>query len=135
VLTSNFSAQYGQDAGGVFNVVTKSGTNQLHGALWEFVRNNDFNARNFFASSNPQLAQNQFGAAAGGPIIKDKLFIFGSYEGLRVRQGSLVTGAFPLAEVRHAATHLVNFSVLGDGKCFGYKDRFPGSRCSVDQPS
>ena len=96
VLTSNFSAEYGHNAGGVFNVVTKAGTNQVHGALWEFVRNNDFNARNFFAASNPQLAQNQFGAAAGGPIKKDKLFVFGSYEGLRIRQGSLATGAFPL---------------------------------------
>lgn len=96
VLTSSFSAEYGHNAGGVFNVVTKSGTNQLHGSLWEFVRNSSFNARNFFALSNPQLAQNQFGAAAGGPIKKDKLFVFGSYEGLRIRQGSLATGAFPL---------------------------------------
>ena len=82
VLTSSFSAEYGHNAGGVFNVVTKSGTNQLHGAVWEFVRNSSFNARNFFANSNPQLAQNQFGAAAGGPVKKDKLFVFGSYEGL-----------------------------------------------------
>jgi outer membrane receptor protein involved in Fe transport len=96
VLTSNFSAEYGRNAGGVFNVVTKSGTNHWHGALWEFVRNSDFNARNLFAPSNPQLAQNQFGAAAGGPIKEDKLFVFASYEGLRIRQGALATGAFPL---------------------------------------
>ena len=102
VLTSSFSAEYGHNAGGVFNVVTKSGTNQLHGALWEFVRNSSFNARNFFAASNPQLAQNQFGAAAGGPIKKDKLFVFGSYEGLRIRQGALATGAFPLTEAERA---------------------------------
>jgi outer membrane receptor protein involved in Fe transport len=106
VLTSNFSAQYGQDAGGIFNVVTKSGTNELHGALWEFVRNSDFNARNFFASTIPQLAQNQFGAAVGGPIKKDKLFIFASYEGLRIRQGALATGAIPL----NAAERAGNFS-------------------------
>jgi outer membrane receptor protein involved in Fe transport len=102
VLTSSFSAEYGHNAGGVFNVVTKAGTNQLHGALWEFVRNSSFNARNFFAASNPQLAQNQFGAAAGGPIKRDKLFVFGSYEGLRVRQGSLATGAFPLTTAERA---------------------------------
>ena len=96
VLTSNFSAEYGQNGGGVFNVVTKSGTNQLHGALWEFVRNSAFNARNFFALTNPVLVQNQFGATAGGPIRKDKLFVFGSYEGLRIRQAALATGAFPL---------------------------------------
>ena len=96
VLTSDFSAEYGHNGGGVFNVVSKSGTNQLHGALWDFVRNSDFNARNFFAATNPQNSQNQFGAAAGGRIKKDKLFVFGSYEGLRIRQGSLATGGFPL---------------------------------------
>ncbi len=96
VLTSNFSAEYGHNGGGVFNVVTKSGTNQLHGALWEFVRNSDFNARNFFSATVAQNSQNQFGAASGGRIKKDKLFVFGSYEGLRIRQGSLATGGFPL---------------------------------------
>ncbi|MGI8745649.1 MAG: TonB-dependent receptor [Bryobacteraceae bacterium] len=106
VLTSSFAAEYGHNAGGVFNVVTKSGTNQLHGAVWEFVRNNDFNGRNFFAQTNPRLAQNQFGAAAGGPIKKDKLFVFGSYEGLRIRQASLATGAFPLTAAERAG----NFS-------------------------
>ncbi|MGA2268000.1 MAG: carboxypeptidase regulatory-like domain-containing protein [Bryobacteraceae bacterium] len=102
VLTSSFSAEYGHNAGGVFNVVTKSGTNQLHGALWEFVRNSDFNARNFFSATVSQLAQNQFGAAAGGRIKKDKLFVFGSYEGLRIRQGSLATGGFPLSAAARA---------------------------------
>jgi hypothetical protein len=70
--------------------------------LWEFVRNNNFNARNFFAASIPQLAQNQFGAAAGGTIRKDKLFVFTSYEGLRIRQGSLATGGFPLSAAARA---------------------------------
>jgi outer membrane receptor protein involved in Fe transport len=102
VLTSNFSAEYGHNAGGVFNVVTKSGTNQIHGALWEFVRNSDFNARNFFSSTVQQNSQNQFGAAAGGPIKKDKLFIFGSYEGLRIRQGALASGGFPLSAAARA---------------------------------
>ena len=97
VLTNSFSAEYGRNAGSVINVVARSGTNQIHGALWEFLRNQDLNARNFFApSKNPQLVQNQFGAAAGGPIRKDKLFIFGTYEGLRVRPASLATAAFPL---------------------------------------
>ncbi|MBV9082776.1 MAG: carboxypeptidase regulatory-like domain-containing protein, partial [Acidobacteriaceae bacterium] len=106
VLTSNFSAEYGHNAGGVFNVVTKSGTNQVHGTLWEFVRNSAFNARNFFAATNQQNSQNQFGAAAGGPIKKDKLFVFGSYEGLRIRQGALASGGFPLTAEERAG----NFS-------------------------
>jgi len=96
VLTSSFSAEYGHNAGGVFNVVTKAGTNQLHGALWEFVRNSDFNARNFFSATVQQNTQNQFGAALGGPIKENKLFVFGSYEGLRIRQSALASGGFPL---------------------------------------
>jgi outer membrane receptor protein involved in Fe transport len=104
VLTSSFSAEYGRNSGGILNVVTKSGTNQLHGTLWEFVRNGAFNARNFFSLSNPQLEQNQFGAAAGGPIKKDKLFVFGSYEGLRIRQGSLFGSGYPLTASERAGT-------------------------------
>ena len=97
VLTNSFSAEYGRNAGAVFNVVTKSGTNQVHGSLWEFLRNQDLNARNFFSPSvKPQLIQNQFGAAGGGPIRKDKLFFFAAYEGLRIRPAALGTSAFPL---------------------------------------
>src|SRR5262245_28329620 len=97
VLTNSFSAEYGRNAGAVFNVVTKSGTNQLHGSVWEFLRNQKLNARSFFApATKPQLIQTQFGAAAGGPVRKDKLFVFGAYEGLRVRPAALGTSAFPL---------------------------------------
>jgi outer membrane receptor protein involved in Fe transport len=97
VLTNSFTAEYGRNAGSVLNVVTRSGTNQIHGDLWEFLRNQDLNARNFFAPSiKPQLIQNQFGATTGGPIKKDKLFIFGAYEGLRVRPAALASAAFPL---------------------------------------
>ena len=74
ILTNTFSAEYGRNAGSVVNVVTRSGTNRIHGDLWEFLRNQKLNARNFFAPSiKPQLIQNQFGATAGGPIRKDKL--------------------------------------------------------------
>src|SRR5205814_3856562 len=72
--TSNFSAEYGQNSAGVVNVVTKSGTNALHGNLFEFVRNAVFNARSFFAASRDQLKRNQFGGTLGGPIVKDRLF-------------------------------------------------------------
>src|SRR5262245_59728044 len=99
VLTNSFSAEYGRNAGSVFQVVTRSGANQIHGSLWEFLRNHSLNARSFFAPSTiPQLIQNQFGAAAGGPIRKDRLFLFGSYEGLRVRSASLGAASFPLTE-------------------------------------
>jgi outer membrane receptor protein involved in Fe transport len=96
VLTNTFTAEYGRNAGAVFNVITKSGSNQLHGSAWEFLRNQNLNARNFFAPGKPQLIQNQFGATAGGPIRKNKLFFFGSYEGLRIRPAALGTSAFPL---------------------------------------
>jgi hypothetical protein len=85
IQTQSFSAEYGRNAGSQVNVVSKSGTNEIHGSAWEFVRNNHFNARNFFASRVPTKIQNQFGFAAGGPIRRDKIFVFGSYQGLRDR--------------------------------------------------
>ena len=83
--TSNFSAEYGQNSSGVVNVVTKSGTNSFHGNLFEFNRNAVFNARNFFAGRRDQLKRNQFGGTIGGPILKDRLFFFGGYQGTRIR--------------------------------------------------
>jgi hypothetical protein len=88
VKESNFSAEYGRDPMQVL-MVTKSGTNDYHGSAWEFARNSAFAARNYFATSTPKLIQNQFGAAGGGPILRDKAFFFGSYEGLRVRQDAI----------------------------------------------
>ncbi len=87
VITNTFDAEYGRNSGSVVNVVTKSGTNQVHGDTYEFFRNKDLNARGAFDTVNPQYNQNQFGATIGGPIKKDRTFIFGSYEGDRLRQG------------------------------------------------
>jgi hypothetical protein len=93
VLTSNYSAEYGRTSGGVINAITKSGTNQFHGGVFEFLRNSALDARNFFdGASVPPFKRNQFGGFAGGPIKKDKTFIFGSYEGLR----QSLTGTTPL---------------------------------------
>ncbi len=86
VETDNYSAEYGRATGAVINATIKSGTNQLHGELWEFLRNTDLNATGFFKPVNgvkPAFIQNQFGAAAGGPIIKNKAFLFADYEGFR----------------------------------------------------
>ncbi|MGO8789916.1 MAG: carboxypeptidase regulatory-like domain-containing protein [Terriglobia bacterium] len=85
LLTSNFDAEYGRNAGSQAMVVTRAGTNALHGDVWEFLRNNDLNARNFFAATVPAIKENQFGGAIGGPIKKDKAYFFGSYQGLRNR--------------------------------------------------
>src|SRR5207248_6493682 len=91
VQTSNYGARYGGNAGGVVNVVTKSGTNAIHGDAFEFVRNAVFNARNFFAPRRDQLKRNQFGGTIGGPVLKDRLFFFGGYQSTRIRnfQGGL----------------------------------------------
>ncbi len=90
IQVGQYSAEYGSGGGAVINVVTKSGTNQIHGTLWEFLRNDRFDARNFFLTPTQKIAslrRNQFGAAVGGPIIKNKMFLFGNYDGSRIRQG------------------------------------------------
>ncbi|HXY23679.1 MAG TPA: TonB-dependent receptor, partial [Candidatus Acidoferrum sp.] len=89
VITNNFDAEYGRNSGAVVNVVTKSGTNDLHGSFYEFFRNDVLNARQFTFGPAPKtpFKQNQFGGTLGGPIVKDKTFIFGSYEGRRIVKG------------------------------------------------
>jgi hypothetical protein len=87
VLTNTFDAEYGRNSGSVVNVVTKAGTNSVHGDFYEFFRNKVLNTKGFFDNTVPDYKQNQFGATLGGPIKKDKTFIFGSYEGDRLRQG------------------------------------------------
>jgi hypothetical protein len=90
VETNSYAAEYGRNSGSVINLVTKSGTNQLHGSAYEFLRNDVLDARNYFANPNapaPELRLNQFGATLGGPIQKDKTFFFGNYEGFRQRAG------------------------------------------------
>src|SRR5262249_15004341 len=88
VLTSIYSAEYGKVSGGVINAVTKSGSNEFHGTVFEFLRNDALDARNFFdVISKPAFKRNQFGFTAGGPVVKDRTFFFGSYEGLRDRLG------------------------------------------------
>jgi hypothetical protein len=98
VQTAMFGAEYGH-AGGQVNVATKSGTNEVHGSAWDFIRNNKLDARpfNLPSSSVPKFQRNQFGATLGAPIARNKLFAFGSYEGLRVRQAAagLTTVAVP----------------------------------------
>ena len=96
VETNSYSAEFGRGNGAIMNAVIKSGTNQIHGDVWEFLRNEKFDATNAFDLFGQQpYKQNQFGLTLGGPIVKNKMFIFGDYEGLRIRQGlpQLSTGA------------------------------------------
>jgi hypothetical protein len=99
ILTHNANAEFGNSLGSTTNIITRSGTNSFHGAAWEFLRNDAFDATNYFAASTEPLKQNQFGATFGGPIIKDKTFFFGYYEGFRNRQGETQGSTVPsLAE-------------------------------------
>jgi hypothetical protein len=95
VLTSSFNAEYGRFSGAIVNVVTKSGTNDVHGSAYEFLRNNDMDARSYFDPTRGQLQRNQFGGTIGGAIIKNKLFYFGDYQGTREVQG-VSSGLIPV---------------------------------------
>ena len=109
VLTGGFSAEYGKATGGVINAITKSGTNDSHGDVYEFLRNSALDSRDYFSrSGNTPVAafrRNQFGAAAGGPIIKDKTFIFGDYEGMRQAKGITTTIKVPSDSARAGTLH------------------------------
>ena len=100
---TSYDAEFGGKSGGVINVITKSGNNGFHGSVFEFVRNDIFDAKNFFVSptsSNPPFKQNQFGGSIGGPIQKDKSFFFANYEGERIRQSQTQLFAVPTAAER-----------------------------------
>ncbi|MBK9168629.1 MAG: TonB-dependent receptor [Bryobacterales bacterium] len=99
IATNAYSAEYGRNAGGQVNVITRGGTNQVHGALYEYLRNRVFDARNFFAPDRPKLIRNQFGGAAGGPLRRDRTFYFVNADALRERRGLTRLGVVPsLAE-------------------------------------
>ncbi|MGB7548487.1 MAG: TonB-dependent receptor [Terracidiphilus sp.] len=108
VQTDNMSAAYGNATGGVANVVTKSGTDKIHGDVFEYLRNYAMDAKNYFATSPDPLKQNQFGGTVGGPILKGKLFYFGSYQG--TRQNTAVNGL--ISQVPTQAERNGDFSAL-----------------------
>jgi len=114
VITSNYEADYGKTSGGVVNAITRSGTNQYHGSVYEFIRNSKLDAKNYFDQAGqpiPPFKRNQFGGTVGGPLVKDHTFFFADYEGIRqstgistvtfvpsaaARAGNLVAGTFPV---------------------------------------
>lgn len=125
VQTSNYSAEYGQNAGGVVNIITKSGANRFHGDGFEFLRNAVFNARNFFASptlsngapakdgGRDQLKRNQFGGTIGGPILHDRTFFFAGYQGTRFRSdGTPDSRTLPSAAARATVTDPASIKLL-----------------------
>jgi hypothetical protein len=110
ILTNNFDAEYGNYAGGQINVVTKAGSNAYHGSLFEFLRNTDFDARNYFATARDPYQQNQFGGTFGGPIKHDKLFFFIDFQGNHVIQGQ--TGSLGQIPVASNAERNGDFSAV-----------------------
>jgi carboxypeptidase family protein/TonB-dependent receptor-like protein len=127
ILTSTFAPEYGRTPGAQISVVTKSGTNTFHGTAFEYFRNDKLDANDWFANrsalAKPELRQNDFGGVLGGPIKKDKLFFFGSYEGLRVRQPQVAQTFVPSLASRQnapaAVQPLLNAFPLPNGPDLG----------------
>jgi hypothetical protein len=103
VDSSNYPAEYGTGTGGQISVVTKSGTNQFHGSLFEYLRNDKLDARNFFDAAKSPLRLNQYGGSIGGPIKKEKAFFFASVEALRQRAGVNLIATVPSVSARQRA--------------------------------
>lgn len=101
VETNSYSAEFGRATGAVVNATVKSGTNQFHGVAYEFLRNQNLDAKNYFDTIQPSYHQNQFGATLGGPILHNKLFFFVDYEGLRISQGQTNTALVPTGAQRN----------------------------------
>lgn len=111
VESNSYDASKGMASSGSVEANTRSGTNELHGTVWEFLRNNHLNTRNFFSATVPFLAQNQYGFGLGGPIRKNKTFFFGSYQGTRIRQAVFNNNAVPATAAEKAG----NFSSVTAG--------------------
>ncbi|MGA7294357.1 MAG: carboxypeptidase-like regulatory domain-containing protein, partial [Terriglobales bacterium] len=109
IITSNFDAEYGEFSGGQINVVTKSGTNDFHGSAFEFLRNTNLDARNYFSPTRGAFDQNQFGGTLGGPIRKTKMFFFGDYQGTRSTQG-FDTGQIPVPSTADRTGNLLDLA-------------------------
>ncbi len=95
VLLNNFKAQYGRNSGSIFNVITRSGSKQFHGSLYDYMQNKAFNASDYIRKVNPKLVQNQFGGTISGPLLQNKLFFFGSFQKLKAQQTATAQGTTP----------------------------------------
>ena len=109
ILTNNFDAEYGNYSGGIVNVITKSGANQLHGSGFEFLRNTALDARNFFTPERGFYRQNQYGGTLGGAVVKNKIFFFGDYQGTGTNQG-IDTGLIPVPTLINRTGNLASQS-------------------------
>lgn len=134
VQTSNYSAEFGASAGGVVNVITKTGTNQLHGSAYDFLRNDNLDAADYFAVNGhkPLLVQNQYGGSLGGPVIRNHLWLFGAYEGLHDRSETAALSTVPTADLRagrFGSTPIYDPATLSAGQ----RSQFPGNVIPADR--
>ena len=135
ILLNNYKAQYGRNVGSIMNVLTRSGTNTIHGSLWEYAQNKAFNASDYISRENPHLVQNQFGATVGGPIKRDKIFFFMGVQDLRAAQAvfsspSLFTPQERGWDVAPTATtagvpHMCQYPGFAGMQCANFSVDFP----------
>jgi len=130
VVSSNYSASYGLTSGGVVNAMTRAGTNALHGSAYEFFRNDALDARGFFDGSKLPFRRNQFGASAGGPVIKNKTFFFVNYEGLRQSLTTTTIDTVPSLAARNG--QLVSGTVKVDAAVQRYLPLWPAPNGTVN---
>src|SRR5260221_687342 len=136
VLTSNYSAEYGKTSGGVFNAITRSGTNAFHGSVYEFLRNSALDAKNFFETADAAKApfkRNQFGGSVGGPIVPNRTFFFVDYEGIRQAKGIANVDFVPSPDARQGIIHDADgnpITVTVDPQVQKYLPLYPVPQCS-----
>lgn len=130
VLTGIYSAEYGRHSGGQIIITTKSGTNEFHGTVFEFLRNDNLDARNFFLRGpKPELKRHQFGFSAGGPIVRDRAFFFVTYEGLRLTEGVARLATVPTEKMRRGDFSEIATSIRDPQT----GQPFPGNRIPEDR--
>src|SRR6202521_5168709 len=135
VLTTNYSTEYGRTSGGIVTATTKSGTNQFHGSAYEFFRNSALDAPSYIDNVNNSpkapLHRNQYGGSAGGPIQKDKTFIFGDYEGVKQSLGTTTSSNVPTADVRNGILDFPNGPSSFPGNCTAIASDPTNTHCQV----
>jgi Carboxypeptidase regulatory-like domain/TonB-dependent Receptor Plug Domain/TonB dependent receptor len=135
VLTTNYSTEYGRTSGGIVTATTKSGTNEFHGSAYEFFRNNALDAASFIDNANgnpkPPLRRNQYGGSAGGPIQKDKTFIFGDYEGVKQDLGTTTISNVPSTDARNGILTFTSGPSAFPSQCTPLSNSPTETRCQV----
>ena len=139
VQNNNFSAEFGRYGGAVINTAIKSGGNEVHGSVFEFLRNSYLDANNYFNNragrSLPPFRQNQFGGTMGGPLVRNKLFLFASYQGTRIAQGVTAVSTVPLESERNGifSTPIYDPATTRGEGATATRDPFPGNRIPADR--